>query len=93
VAHKGQLGIERDAVSARGWFLALRLSLMLITVAAFVLAGVVGSPIREVFIVFGIVIGAAWLIGNLVSLHLRRQDVRRMLEARGTGESHHSSSS
>lgn len=56
--------------------LYLRLALLGTTVAAFLAAGIVPQPLKAVLIVFGLVVGAAWIVGLFISNGLRREAIR-----------------
>jgi hypothetical protein len=66
----------------RARFLMVRFFMLTLSMAAFGLAAFVGQPIRAVFIVFGCVLGVAWLAGLLISNQLRWRELRNALAER-----------
>jgi hypothetical protein len=58
-------------------FLFLRVTLLGISMAAFFAATFVSQPLEAVLIVFGLVVGSAWIVGLFMSNRMRRQEFRR----------------
>jgi hypothetical protein len=57
---------------------------MAATVSAFALAMATRPPIQYVFVLAGVVLGLAWLVGVFISNYFRRRMLKEMLSALGT---------